>query len=61
MINELRSMTLLYSFNFTGNDLKIHTINVFGLNLLSCYSSDLWPTKKYPKRGICLDEQGSYS
>lgn len=49
-INELRPMTLPYSFSFIGNDLKMQDINVFGLSVLFCYSSDLWPTKKSHKR-----------
>ena len=39
-------MSLPYSFSFIGNDLKIGDINVLGLSLLFCYSSDLWATKK---------------
>lgn len=52
MINEFRPITLVYSFSFIGNDLKIQDINVFGLSLLFCHSSDLWPTKKSQQKGL---------
>ena len=54
-------MTLPSSFSFRGNDLKIWDINVFGLSLLFCYSSDLWSTKKSQQKGLCLKEQENHS
>ena len=61
MINEIRPMTLPSRFSFRGNDLKIWDINVLGLSLLFCYSSDLWSTKKSKQKGLCLNEQENHS